>query len=80
VRESAPGNTQLGLPDLPRINRVLHENQAGYEIRPADLVSLNRQVPVTVPERTASLDEQAQETIQKSLKDSEQLLALEPRG
>ena len=26
------GNTQLGLPDLPRINRVLHENQAGYEI------------------------------------------------
>jgi hypothetical protein len=68
-------NPQLGLPDLTRINRVLFENQAGYEIRPPDLVSLNPHVPVAVPERTASLDEQAQEIIQTSLKDSELLLS-----
>jgi hypothetical protein len=66
---------EFGLPDLARINRVLFENQAGYEIRPPDLISLNPHIPIVVPERAASLDEQAQEVIQKSLKDSEQLLA-----
>lgn len=66
---------ELGLHDLARINRVLFENQAGYEIRPPDLISLNPHVPIVVPERAASLDEQAQQVIQKSLKDSEELLA-----
>jgi hypothetical protein len=66
---------ELGLPDLARINRVLFENQAGYEIRPPDLIPLNPHVPIVVPEHAASLDEQAQEVIQRSLKDSEQLLA-----
>jgi hypothetical protein len=65
----------LGLPDLARINRVLFENQAGYEIRPPDLIPLNPHVPIVVPVHAASLDEQAQEVIQRSLKDSEQLLA-----
>jgi hypothetical protein len=41
---------ELGLPDLVRINRVLFENQAGYEIRPPDLISLNPHVPIVVPD------------------------------
>jgi len=68
-------NPPLGLPDLARINRVLYENQAGYEIRPPDLVSTNPHIPIVVPERAPSLDEQAQAIIQKSLRDSERLLA-----
>lgn len=65
----------VAVPDVSRINRVLSETQAGYEIRPPDLVSCNPQSPVVVSERAASLDEQAHDIIQKSLKDSEQLLA-----
>jgi hypothetical protein len=32
----------IGLPDLNRVNRVLLENDAGYEISPPDLVPRNR--------------------------------------
>jgi hypothetical protein len=60
---------------VDRINRLLFEHEAGYEIRPPDLISRNPQTPIVVPQRTASLDEQAQEIIQKSLKASEQFLA-----
>jgi hypothetical protein len=71
----ANGNPPTAVPDLARINRVLFEHGAGYEIRPPDLISRNPQIPIAVPQRTASLDEQAQEIIQKSLKDSEALLS-----
>jgi|ERR1017187_205330 hypothetical protein len=71
----ANGNPPTAVPDLARINRVLFEQETGYEIRPPDLISRDPQTPIVVPQRTASLDEQAQEIIQKSLKDSEQLLS-----
>jgi hypothetical protein len=66
---------EFAVPDVSRMNRVLAEQAAGYEIRPPDLISQNPQTPIMVPERVASLNEQAQEIIQKSLKDSEQLLS-----
>jgi hypothetical protein len=66
---------EFAVPDVSRINRLLSENEAGYEIKPPDLISRNPHAPIIVSERAASLDEQAQEIIQKSLKDSEQLLA-----
>lgn len=65
---------EFGIPDLARMNRVLGENATGYEIRPPDLVFTGVVAPVAVPERQPSLDEQAQELIQRSLKESERLL------
>jgi hypothetical protein len=66
---------EFAVPDVARMNRVLAEHTAGYEIHPPDLICKNPQAPIVVPERTASLDERAQEVIQKSLKDSEQFLS-----
>lgn len=65
----------FAMPDIGRMNRVLSENGANYEIRPPDLVNRNPQVAIAGPERVASLDEQAQELIQKSFAESEKLLA-----
>ena len=66
---------EFAVPDVSRINRVLFENEARYEIQPPNLISRNPQTPIIVPDRAASLDEQAREIIQQSLKDSEQLLS-----
>jgi hypothetical protein len=63
------------VPDLNRINRILSETQSGYQIQPPNLISTNVHVPIAVPDRPLSLDAQAQEMIQRSLKDSEQFLS-----
>ena len=68
-------NPTLMLPDLARINRVLFEQETGYEIQPPNLVSRNPQVTIAVPERVVSLDEQALALIQRSLTESQRLLA-----
>jgi hypothetical protein len=73
--EALRGTSEMALPDLARINRVLSENAAGFEIDPPNLISQNVLASIPVPGRTLSLDEQAQILIQKSLKDSEQLLS-----
>jgi hypothetical protein len=66
---------EFAVPDVNRTNRVLYENEAGYHIQEPNLISRNPHAPMIVPERAASLDEEAQAIIQKSLKDSEQLLS-----
>jgi len=48
-------NPEITVPDVARINRVLFENDAGYEIRPPDLISNNPPEPIQVPERLPSL-------------------------
>jgi hypothetical protein len=68
-------NPEMGLPTVERMNRVLAENTAGYEIRPPNLVATRSHVPVAVPERPVSLTEEAQEIIQTSLQTSDRLLA-----
>jgi len=73
------GNPQLGVPDVAFMNRILADNEVGYEIQPPDLICLTAHEKIVVPERHASLDEQAQELIQRSLTQSEQLLS-EGRG
>jgi hypothetical protein len=65
----------IALPNLNRVNRILLENDARYEISPPDLLVRNPQVQITLPERSRSLDEQAVELIQHSLKESESLLS-----
>ena len=68
-------HSDYAVPDVAIINRVLSNHNAGYQIQPPDLISLNLQEAIAVPEEPLSLDQQAQETIQKSLKQSEQLLS-----
>ncbi len=68
-------HAEFAVPDVGRMNRVLADNGAAYEIRPPDLINRNPQVAIALPERVVSLDEQAQELIQKSLAESEELLA-----
>jgi hypothetical protein len=63
------------VPDVGLINRVLANRNAGYYIQPPDLLSQNAQAPIPVPDEPLSLDQQAQELIQQSLRPSEQLLA-----
>ena len=64
----------LAVPDLQRVNRVLAEQAAGYEIRPPDLVATTTYTPIAVPERKPSFAAQARATIEESLAQSEQLL------
>jgi hypothetical protein len=63
------------VPDVAMINRILAKCDAGFQIHGRDLISLNAQKAIEVAEEPLSLDEQAQEIIQKSLKQSEQLLS-----
>lgn len=66
----------LAVPDVARINRILAENDAGYQIDPPNLVSTGQEIGhVDVPAPVTSLDEEAQELIQNSLSQSEQFLA-----
>lgn len=63
------------LPDVALINRVLSNHNAGYQIQPPDLISQNAQEAIEVPQEPLSLDQQAQDIIQQSLKQSKQLLS-----
>jgi hypothetical protein len=65
----------MGLPSVDRINRILAESAAGYEIQEPNLVASQPHVPVVVPDRPSSLTAQAQEIIQSSLQASEKLVA-----
>jgi hypothetical protein len=66
---------EYAVPDIAMINRVLSNNNAGYQIQPPDLVLQNPQQPIEVPDEPLSLDQQAQAIIQHSLKQSEQFLS-----
>lgn len=67
---------EIFVPDTTMINNVLAEHGAGYYIQPPDLVAQNPDTSIAVPERVRSVDEQAQDIIQKALKQSEDYLAL----
>jgi hypothetical protein len=70
------GQPARGIPDVKMMNRVLRESDAGYEIKPPNLILLSApSEPIAVAERSASLDQQAQELIQRSLKESDRLLS-----
>lgn len=62
------------VPDVARINRVLAEHRAGYEIRPPRLIATENHVPVAVPERTPSLDEQARALLTDCVNKADQFL------
>jgi hypothetical protein len=66
---------EITIPDATRINRVLYECEAGYEVAPPNLICRNPQAPVPVPPPAPSMRQQAQEAFQRSLTASEKALA-----
>ncbi len=62
------------VPDVAKINRVLSGHRAHYQIRPPNLVVTGEEAFIQTSEEAVSLDQQAQEIIQKSFKQSWQLL------
>lgn len=69
------GDSDIAVPDAGRVNAVLAEHGAGYEIRGQSLVQTGKLELILVPERPPSLDAQAQEMIEKALRASEGALA-----
>jgi hypothetical protein len=75
LRDQFPAFSNIVVPDENRINRVLFEREASYEIVSPDLLNRNPPATVAVPIRSASFHQQAQEVFQQSLDASERLLA-----
>jgi hypothetical protein len=69
-------NPQFVVPEVASINHILAKHGAGYELQPPDLIARNPQAAIKVQDRPPSLDEEAHEIIQRSLKQAEENLAL----
>lgn len=67
-------NPIFGVASAGRINRILGERCAGFEIRSPDLIYVGNSAAITAPQIPPSFDEQAQALVQRSLQQSEQLL------
>ncbi|AWI58441.1 hypothetical protein [Sinorhizobium fredii] len=65
----------VAVPDDARINRVLAENNAGYEIRGGELIATREPQTVVVPARPKSLDQQSQEIVEQALSNADRALA-----
>jgi hypothetical protein len=61
-------NPELVVPDVVTINRVLSNHNAGYEVDPPQLIARNVPSSIPIEQLPPSLDAQAHETIQRSLK------------
>lgn len=64
VKEDYP---DVAVPDVARINRVLVENNAGYEIRDDEHLPTRAPQHISVPMRPPSFDQEAQRLIESSL-------------
>lgn len=69
-------NPGLVVPPLDLINNVLRSNDASFEVQPPDLIALRSAPSVTVQDLPPSLDAQAIEIIQRSLKQAEDDLTI----
>jgi len=69
-------NPEVIVPDIASINRILSDRSAGYELNPPNLIARSPQAPVTIETLPPSLDLQAREIIQRSLKQSEEYLTI----
>jgi hypothetical protein len=63
------------LPDPGRINRILADTNAGYQLDLPTLVATRVHVPISVPTPPPSLDAQARSLIENALQASERALA-----
>jgi hypothetical protein len=65
---------ELPYPSTERINRILADKNAGYQIRDSELVATRERERIPVPERTPSLDERAQALIAEAEEKSDRAL------
>lgn len=65
---------EMAMPGVERINRILNEAGAGFQINPPNLVATRATTPIAVPDQTPSLDAQAEVAIGESLQASERSL------
>lgn len=64
----------MEVPSVTRINRILSNADAGFQIDPPKLIATRTHAPIAVSDEAPSLDMQAKETIQNALDASEQAL------
>jgi hypothetical protein len=72
LRQRSP---DMALPEAARINRILTDHGAGYQIDPPNLIATRTHNPIIVPEQAPSLDAQAHVLIETALQASERALA-----
>ena len=68
-------NPTMVVPDAGRINRILADADAGYQLDPPMLVATRVHIPINVPDAPPSLDVQAQAIINESLDASQHSLS-----
>ncbi|MGB7406202.1 MAG: hypothetical protein WA906_10975 [Pacificimonas sp.] len=66
---------EMALPDIGRLNRILTDAGAGFQIDPPNLVATRSHIPIAVPDQPPSLDAQAQGLIDQALQASEKALS-----
>jgi hypothetical protein len=67
-------NPAITIPDVGRMNRVLNDAGAGYQINPPYLIATRTHIPIAVPDQAPSLDSQARTLIEEALLSSERAL------
>lgn len=68
-------NPTMVIPDAGRINRILADADAGYQLDPPMLIATRVHIPIIVPDAPPSLDVQAQALINESLDASQRALS-----
>jgi len=68
-------DADMAVPDVIRINRILSDAGAGYQIDPPNLIATRVHIPIVVPEQAPSLDAEARALIDQSLQASERALS-----
>ena len=66
---------EMEMPGVVRINRILSEAGAGFQIDPPRLIATRVHVPITVPDEVPSLDTQAKVAIEEALEASQRALS-----
>ena len=64
----------IGVPDVEYINQLLAEHKVGYYIDPPKIIKIGNQTEIPMPKKIKSLNDEANEMIQKSFLDADNLL------
>ena len=67
-------NPKLEIPSVKRINRILNDVEAGFQIDPPRLIATRKHRMIAVPEEVPSLDAQAKAAIEEALDASQRAL------
>lgn len=74
-RHFETSDSEISVPDISMINKILADHETGYQICLPELISAHLSKPISVPEEEVSLDVRAREIIRRSLEESERLLS-----